>query len=65
MNPDLLVDDNGWTLHGMCGFCQRRVDNFDVHHRVSAISRGGKGVECVLRMDIQPIEGGPLLESTK
>ena len=65
MNPDLLVDDGNISLWGLCGFCQRNVDNYDVYHRVSGISRGGKGVECVLRGDIQPIEGGPLLESTR
>ncbi len=58
--PELLVDDEGRTLWGRCGHCQRRVDNHDELHRVSAIMRGGRGVECVLRGDIEPSEAMPL-----
>jgi len=56
----LLVDDEGFSLNGSCGHCQRLVDNYDQQHRVSAILRGGKGVECVLRGDIDPHEAAPL-----
>lgn len=59
MEPALLADENGNDLHGMCGHCQREVNNYDPCHRVSAILRGGKGVECVLRGDIESHEGGP------
>ncbi len=59
----LLIDSEGHSLYGTCGHCQRQVDNFDIDHRVSAILRGGKGVECVIRGDIDPWEGHPLRES--
>jgi hypothetical protein len=48
----LFLDDDGHSLYGSCSHCRRRVDNHDDLHRVSAIMRGGRGVECVLRGDI-------------
>lgn len=51
---------NGTPLRGLCGHCQIQVDSTDPNHRVTSIVRGGRGVECVLRGDIRPIEGGPL-----
>lgn len=60
-HQDLLVDDtNGLSLFGSCSRCKRTVDNHDPDHRVSAILRGGRGVECVLRGDILPNEAQPL-----
>lgn len=56
----LLIDGNGRSLHGRCGHCQRRVDNHDELHRVSAILQGGRGVECVLRGDIVHSDAMPL-----
>lgn len=60
MDRSLLVDDEGRSLHGSCSHCQRRVDNHDDLHRVSAIGRGGRGVECVLRGDIRHADAMPL-----
>lgn len=60
MDRALLTDDRGVSLHGRCGHCQRRVDNHDELHRVSEIMRGGYGVECVLRGDIDPVDAQPL-----
>lgn len=57
----LFVDDEDRSLYGSCSHCHRRVDNYDEMHRVSAILRGGKGVECVLRGDIAASQGAPLL----
>lgn len=50
---------NGALLRGLCGHCQIHVDSTDPNHRVTSIVRGGRGVECVLRGDIDPSEGGP------
>lgn len=60
MDRSLLVDADDRSLHGLCGHCQRRVDNHDEMHRVSAILRGGRGVECVLRGDIRYADARPL-----
>lgn len=60
MGAELLLDENGASLYGSCSHCQRRVDNRDDLHRVTSIMRGGRGVECVLRGDIEAHEGGPL-----
>lgn len=61
LDPDLLVDlDTGDTLAGLCGHCGITVDSTDPNHRVSSIVRGGRGVECVLRGDIAPWQGGLL-----
>lgn len=57
---DLFVDDDGVSLYGRCGHCKRVVDNLDENHRVTAIVRGGRGVECVLRGDIEAVQAGPL-----
>lgn len=57
---DLLTDDDGHTLYGWCSHCQRAVDNHDELHRVTAILRGGKGVECVLRGDIRHPDAMPM-----
>lgn len=59
---DLLVDEHGKSLYGQCGACDRLVTNHDPGHRVSAIMRGGRGVECVQRGDITPAEAMPLGE---
>lgn len=56
----LLTDDDGSSLYGRCGRCERTVDNFDELHRVTSIVRGGRGVECVLRGDIEAVQAGPL-----
>lgn len=50
----------GESLYGHCSRCSRRVDNFDPNHRVTSIMRGGRGVECVLRGDIESVDGAPL-----
>jgi hypothetical protein len=50
---------NGELLRGRCGHCQIHVDSTDPNHRVTSIVHGGRGVECVLRGDIDPSEGGP------
>lgn len=50
----------GETMTGRCGHCQRSVDNYDDLHRITSIMRGGRGVECVLRGDIDPQEAAPL-----
>jgi hypothetical protein len=61
MPHDLLVDaGDGTSLYGSCSYCHRRVDNHDENHRVSAIMDGGRGVECVLRGDIEPLLARPL-----
>lgn len=61
MKTELLIDlTTGESLWGRCGHCQRRVDNHDELHRVSEIMRGGLGVECVLRGDIEPRDAMPL-----
>jgi hypothetical protein len=57
---ELLIDEHGHSLQARCSRCLKRVDNFDPDHRVSAIMRGGRGVECVRRGDIEPWQGGPL-----
>ena len=57
---ELAVDDDGNSLRGRCSYCQRSVDNHDELHRVTAIMRGGWGVECVLRGDIEPTQAQPL-----
>ncbi|MEX2439710.1 MAG: hypothetical protein WD739_07495 [Actinomycetota bacterium] len=36
---------------GVCGQCQRTVDNTDPNHRVTPILEGGRGVECKFRGD--------------
>lgn len=59
----LLLDDDGKSLYGRCGHCQRTVDNRDKLHRVTSIVRGGQGVECVLRGDIEASQAGPLQEA--
>jgi hypothetical protein len=40
-------------LGGVCGHCQRQVNNADHDgiHRVTPILKGGRGVECKLRGD--------------
>lgn len=55
----------GEPMRGLCGHCQVDVDSFDPNHRVTSIVRGGRGVECVLRGDITPDEGGPLRSMMK
>ncbi len=61
MDRSLLVyDDADVSLSGRCSHCQRSVDNHDELHRVSSIARGGRGVECVLRGDIEFHEARPL-----
>lgn len=57
---ELLTDQYGKSLYGQCGNCQRLVNNHDPMHRVSGILAGGRGVECVLRGDIEPHEAMPL-----
>lgn len=57
---DTLRFDDGDSLFGLCGHCQIMVDNHDPNHRVSALLRGGRGVECVLRGDIHVSEAAPL-----
>lgn len=56
----IFVDEDGESFYGRCGHCRLRVDNFDANHRVTSIMRGGRGVDCVLRGDIEPWEAGPL-----
>lgn len=51
------------SLNGRCGHCNMVVDNYNPNHRVTSLMRGGKGVECVFRGDIDPKDGGPLLGS--
>ena len=60
MPREVLVDEEGNSLSGSCSHCCRVVDNYDDNHRVSAIMMGGRGVECVLRGDIQPLQARPL-----
>lgn len=60
MPREVLVDEEGKSLFGSCSHCRRVVDNHDANHRVSAIFRGGRGVECSLRGDIQPLQARPL-----
>lgn len=61
LDPALLVDeDDGTSLYGRCGHCSINVDNHDPNHRVSAILRGGRGVECVLRGDIEADQAQPM-----
>lgn len=55
-----LVDDEGRSLHGSCSHCGMTVDNHEPNHRVTPILRGGRGVECVLRGDIHPMDAMPL-----
>lgn len=50
----------GVPMRGLCGHCGVQVDSTDPNHRVTSIVRGGRGVECVLRGDIPPEDGGPL-----
>lgn len=59
MDRELMLWE-GKPLAGCCGHCRRLVDSSDPDHRVTAIMRGGHGVECVLRGDIEPEEGGLL-----
>lgn len=59
METDLLLLD-GDSLNGSCSHCQRNVDNHDEAHRVSSILRGGKGVECAIRGDIDWYLARPL-----
>lgn len=47
------------TGSGRCGYCNRMVDNYDDLHLVTSILDGGRGVECVLRGDIEPKDAGP------
>lgn len=65
MPRELLVDDGDGSLSGSCSHCRRVVDNHDDNHRVSAILLGGRGVECVLRGDIQPLQAKPLGRSPR
>jgi hypothetical protein len=51
---------NGLPLRGLCRFCGVIIDNTDPNHRITSILAGGRGVECVLRGDIDPSEGGPI-----
>lgn len=55
-----FIGDDLKSLSGRCSHCQRSVDNHDELHRVTSIVRGGRGVECVLRGDIDPHEARPL-----
>ncbi len=55
-----FMDEDGRSLYGRCGHCGITVDNFDGNHRITPILRGGRGVECVLRGDIEPREAAPL-----
>lgn len=48
-------------LRGLCGHCNAMVDSLDPNHRVTSIVDGGAGVQCVLRGDIPPADGGPLI----
>lgn len=58
---DLCIDpETGESLYGSCSHCRRRVDNHDVSHRVTAIIRGGRGVECTWRGDIPAALAQPL-----
>jgi hypothetical protein len=57
---DSLIDGDGDSAYGTCGYCEMRVDNFTPNHRVSFILKGGRGVECVLRGDIEISEAQPL-----
>jgi hypothetical protein len=47
-------------MRWLCGFCQCQVDNRDPGHLVTPILQGGRGVECVLRGDLDWAEAGPL-----
>ena len=58
--PSQYRDETGRSLYGVCSYCQRNVDNYDPLHRVTRILRGGRGVECVQRGDIEPHEAQPL-----
>lgn len=60
LDPALLTNGGGRSMHGSCPHCNRMVDNHDELHRVSSVVRGGRGVECVLRGDITPGEAQPL-----
>ncbi|MFP5327754.1 MAG: hypothetical protein ACLGHT_09770 [Acidimicrobiia bacterium] len=55
---------NGEPLRGLCGHCGIHVDSTDPNHKVTSVVAGGRGVECVLRGDIHPSEGG-LLRGTR
>ena len=51
---------DGKPMRGLCGYCGVDVDTFEKYHRVTSVVRGGRGVECVHRGDIEPSEGGPM-----
>lgn len=55
-----FVDSDGESLYGKCSHCQRAVDNYDELHRVTSTMRGGRGVECVMRGDIDASQARPL-----
>lgn len=66
MTADLiLVDDDGRSLYGRCGYCGVTVDNYDPNHRVTPILRGGRGVECVLRGGITRRDAAPLCKKSQ
>lgn len=55
-----MLVDGGGSAYGRCGHCEMTVDNHTPNHRVSFILKGGRGVECALRGDIEAHEGAPL-----
>ena len=60
MAREQFLDDEGESLEGRCGWCNRNVDNFTDGHRVTSIVRGGRGVECYDRGDIHGGQAAPL-----